>query len=70
LPASLEELILRACGIDIYTVMDGFERRRQGRLEKLKKMALFFQMDFTLEEISTDEEGVRCESEGKTLGFP
>jgi hypothetical protein len=69
LPESLEELVLRACESHIYTMMDVlFERRRQGGLGKLKTVTLHFQKDFTLEQIATNEEGLRCKSEGKKLG--
>jgi hypothetical protein len=70
LPDSLEELTLRACFHDIYTLMEVlFERRRQGGVKVLNKVELYFQKDFSEEQILTDEEGIHCELEGSYVGI-
>jgi hypothetical protein len=70
LPESLEVLALRACVNEIYAVINGlFERRRQGGLEKLKKVTLYFQKVLAMKQTLADEDGVRCESEGRKLGI-
>jgi len=70
LPESLEELTLRACFPPIYTVIDAlFERKRQGRLKGLKSIDLFFQKDFSDEEVFGSQEGKECELKGRGLGI-
>jgi len=46
-----------------------FEKRRNGGLLKLRKVALYFQKDFSEEQISSDESGLQCEMEGMHLGI-
>jgi hypothetical protein len=54
----------------IYAVMNGLlERRRQGGLEKLKNVTLYFQKDLAMKQILADEGGIRCEFEGRKLGI-
>ncbi|PMD39353.1 hypothetical protein L207DRAFT_513812 [Hyaloscypha variabilis F] len=70
LPDALEELSLRTCFGDIYLVMEVlFERRRNGGLQRLQKVALYFQKDFSEERILNDESGIQCEMEGMYLGI-
>jgi hypothetical protein len=70
LPDALEELSLRTCFGDIYLVMEVlFERRRNGGLQRLQKVALYFQKDFSGERILNDESGIQCEMEGMHLGI-
>ena len=70
LPESLEELSLRTCFEDIYVAMEMlFERRRDGGLQKLQKVALYFQKDFSEDQILNDESGFQCEMEGMHLGI-
>jgi hypothetical protein len=70
LPEALEELALRTCFGDIYLAMEVlFERRRNGELQKLKNVALYFQKDFSVEQIFNDESGIQCEMEGMHLGI-
>jgi hypothetical protein len=68
LPESLEELTLRACFPPIYTVIDAlFERKREGGLKQLKLIDLFFQKDFSDEEVFGSEEGNQCELKGNEM---
>ncbi|KAE9372522.1 hypothetical protein N431DRAFT_439618 [Stipitochalara longipes BDJ] len=70
LPESLEELALRTCFSNIYAAMEVlFERRRNGELQKLKKVILHFYKDFFVEQILNDENGIQCEMEGMHLGI-
>jgi len=47
LPESLEERALRSCFRDIYAAMETlFEKRRRGGLKRLKKVLLFFHIEF------------------------
>jgi hypothetical protein len=70
LPDSLEELTLRACFSDIYTSIEVlFERRRQGGLKRLNRVSLYFQKDFSEEQLLTDGEGIHCALEGSHLGI-
>jgi hypothetical protein len=70
LPESLEELTLRACFPPIYTVIDAlFERKRQGRLNVLKSIDLFFQKDFSDEEVYGSPAGNECKLKGRGLGI-
>jgi hypothetical protein len=70
LPESLEELTLRGCFGDIYAAIEIlFERRRQGGLRKLEKVALYFQKNFSKEQISMSRDGLQYEMEGEHLGI-
>jgi hypothetical protein len=70
LPESLEELTLRACFPPIYTIIDAlFERKREGGLKQLKRIDLFFQKDFSDEEVFGSEEGNQCELKGNEMGI-
>lgn len=61
---------MKTCENGIYAVMDElFERRRYGGLYKLKKVVLYFQREFTLEQIRLDGNGIRCETKEHELGI-
>ena len=70
LPESLEELTLRACFPPVYAVIHAlFERKREGGLKQLKRIDLFFQKDFSEEEVFGSKEGNECELEGNGMGI-
>ena len=73
LPVSLEELVLRFCDIDIFDTMEVLlEKRREGGLGRLKKIALIFNREYEadgLEEYEMGELGKACELDAKVLGI-
>jgi hypothetical protein len=44
-----------------------FERKQEGGLKQLKRINLFFQKDFSDEEVFGTEEGNECELKGNVL---
>jgi hypothetical protein len=70
LPEALEELTLRTCFPEIYTMMEIlFARKRRGELNRLKKATLYFQNDFSNKQILQDRAGIQCEFDGSQAGI-
>jgi hypothetical protein len=70
LPASLEELVLRNCESNIWSLTDVlFEKRGKGLLIKLKAVTLVLRNDTIMKQIRNQESARNFVDEGKKLGI-